>query len=861
MSERVSREQQRLKALEALEILDTPSEPMFDRLTQLAATLCRTPIASISLIDGNRQWFKSRVGLDLTEVARTVSICTYTLLQGRPVVVEDTLNDPNFRSNAFVVGPPHVRFYAGIPLITSDGQTVGTLSVMGRQPRRLSTTKLELLQLLADQIIAQMELRSQRAALDRALGAHEELNAKLAHQAEHLRAAQRIAQVGSWEMRLPDRQLRLSEETFRIFGVGYRDEAVEFAAFMSSVHVDDRAGLELALERALAADGTLDHAHRIVRPGGEIRYVHQRGELRTGADRAQVLAGTVQDITQEEESKAALQLLSACVSRVSDTVMITEACPCAEPGPRIVFVNEAFEDITGYPVREVIGRSPRFLQGPRTQRSQLDRIRSALERNERVSCEIINYRKDGREFWVEIDIAPVVIGGQVTHFVSVQRDITERKASEQKIEQLAFFDPLTQLPNRRLLMDRLDHAIKTTLRKTCCGAVLFLDLDNFKSINDTLGHDKGDRLLIHVAQRLNKVIRASNTVARIGGDEFVILLEDLSHNRMEAAAQAEYVAEKVLGCVQEPVDIDGYEHACTTSIGVILFNNEDDNGDELLKRADVAMYQAKAAGRNVIRFFDQGMQTLVNRRVMLERDMRSSLRRGDFILHYQPQVDADGTVVGIEALVRWNHPREGLLYPSAFIPLAEESRLIVQLGQWVLEDACRNLASRQAGPGSTAPRMSVNVSAQQFHHPEFLPRTLQAIEAARVDPRNLKLELSESILVENFESTAEKMKTLKKLGVRFSLDDFGTGYSSLSYLKRLPVDEVKIDRAFVRDILHDPDDAAIVRTIVSLCDILGFDVIAEGVETEGQRRFLAEIGCRVYQGNLFSPPRPLVPSH
>jgi diguanylate cyclase (GGDEF)-like protein/PAS domain S-box-containing protein len=856
VTEGASGEHRRIRALQALEILDTAPEPIFDRLTQLASSLCRVPIAIISLFDAERQWFKSMTGLQISEIPRTVSLCRRTFFTASPTVVEDTLKDPDFKDNEFVSGSPHIRFYAGVPLITAEGYAVGTMAILDYRPRRLSKTKLELLGVLADQAMTHMELRQQREALRRALAGQSELNTRLAHQAEHLREAQRIAEVGSWEMELPTRSLRLSEETFRIFEVRWHDEAIDFSAFLSSVHSDDRSRLVSELERALQGLAPLDVVHRIVRPGGEIRHVHQRGELSSGGAGERVIAGTVQDCTQQHQSQAALKLLDACVARVSDIVMITEANPIEEPGPPIVFVNQAFESTTGYAIREVLGRSPRFLQGPKTQRAELDKVRRALQQNEHVLVELINYRKDGSEFWVELDVDPVFNGNQVTHFVSIQRDISERKANELKFEQLAFFDSLTLLPNRRLLMDRLDHAIKQAARNGRWGALLFLDLDNFKSINDTLGHDKGDWLLIHVAHRLSKVIRASNTVARLGGDEFVILLEDLGHHRIEGAAKAEKVAEKVAECLQAPFDIAGYEHACTASVGVTLFSSLEDNCEELLKRADVAMYQAKTAGRNTIRYFDQSMQTLVNRRVAIERDLRTGLRRGDFVLHYQPQVDDQGTVVGAEALVRWNHPEEGLLYPSDFIPVAEESRLIVPLGQWILEEACKDLVISNSRSGALTPKIAVNVSAHQFHHPEFLEQTRRAIQTTHVNPCDVTLELSESLLINNFEATAEKMKELKDLGVRFSLDDFGTGYSSLAYLKRLPLDEVKIDRAFVRDILDDPDDAAIVRTIISLCEILGFDVIAEGVETEEQRSFLSDLGCNVYQGYLYSPPRP-----
>ena len=849
-------DQKRVEILSNFQILDTPAEPVFDRLTKFASTICNTPIATITLIDENRQWFKSSVGLEISETDRDISFCIHTVRHRDTWVIEDTLRDPMFRENPFVTNPPFVRFYAGVPLITPDGFAIGSLAVMDRRPRRLSKARIETLKMLADQAMTHIELRRQRNDLNKALAARDEMNARLTRQAEHLREAQRIAKIGSWEMELSSRRLRLSEETYRIYGVDQHGDVTDFEAFMNSVHREDREHLRNAIDAASRGESPLSLAHRIVRPGGEVRHVHERGELRGTAPR-QVLAGTVQDITEQHRAREKLELLNTCIARVNDSVVITEAEPVDEPGPRIVFVNRAFEERTGYTSAEVLGRSPRFLHGPDTQRSELDRIRRALLCKENVTAELINYGKNGKIFWIEIDIAAVAgEDGKISNYVSVQRDITQRKATERQIEQLAFFDSLTQLPNRRLLMDRLTHALDTANRKANCGALLFLDLDHFKGINDTLGHDKGDQLLEQVARRLERIIRRSNTVARIGGDEFVILLEDLSESLSGAATQAEIVAEKILACFGDAFHISGYEHRCTPSIGVTLFGPQNNNADELLKRADLAMYQAKADGRNAIRFFDQGMQSVVNARVSLDRDFRGSLQKGEFVLHYQPQVNDANEVLGAEALVRWMHPRRGLLYPSDFIALAEETGLIVHLGQWVLRAACVQLAAWQKEMDAPTRRVAVNVSARQFHHPDFLRRTLSVLAETGVNPCGVKLELTESAFVERFDETVEKMTELKKRGIRFSLDDFGTGYSSLSYLKKLPLDEIKIDRAFVRDILDDPDDAAITQTIVSLCQILGFDVVAEGVETEGQRAFLGQQGCRVYQGNLISPPVP-----
>jgi diguanylate cyclase (GGDEF)-like protein/PAS domain S-box-containing protein len=600
----------------------------------------------------------------------------------------------------------------------------------------------------------------------------------------------------------------------------------------------------------------MDLVHRIALADGTIRHVHQRAKLIQLAEKGAALAGTVQNVTKQVEKEAERELLEESIARVSDTVMITEARPLDEPGPRIVFVNRAFEKRTGYHSEEVLGRSPRFLQGPDTQRVELDRVRAAITHKVPVQVEVINYTKQGEPFWVQMEVAPVTVRSrETTHFVSIQRDITQRKKDEDHIERLAFFDPLTKLPNRRLLMDRLMHAVGITKRQHHGGALMFIDLDNFKALNDTLGHDKGDLLLEQVAGRLQHYVRKSNTVARFGGDEFVILLEDLHPHFDQAAAQVRMVAAKILADFQQPFDIAGHEHRCTPSIGIALFDGEPESAEDILKRADVAMYEAKSGGRNGMRFFDHRMQAMLDKRIALDQDFRRALYTGEFVLHYQPQVDDRGHLVGAEALVRWNHPQRGLLYPTEFIWLAEDNGLIIELGHWVLRCVCSQLVQWQHENRSML-RLAANVSARELYDPEFLPRVISLMEETGVDPSWLKLEITERVLVERVDETVAKMLELRRRGIQFSLDDFGTGYSSLAYLKKLPLDEIKIDRAFVRNILTDPDDAAISQMIISLCNILHLDVMAEGVENEMQRDLLAKQGCRYYQGYLLGPPVP-----
>jgi diguanylate cyclase (GGDEF)-like protein len=436
-------------------------------------------------------------------------------------------------------------------------------------------------------------------------------------------------------------------------------------------------------------------------------------------------------------------------------------------------------------------------------------------------------------------------------------DITQRKADEAEIKNLAFYDPLTQLPNRRLLVDRLQQALVACVRSQQRGAILFIDLDDFKTLNDTQGHDVGDQLLQQVAHRLLTCVRACDSVARLGGDEFVVMLEDLSGSSQEATTQAKVVGEKILAAFALPYLLAGHEHQSTGSIGGTLFSDHRETVDDLLKRADLALYQAKAAGRNTLRFFDPRMQVAVTARAVLEAELRRGVREGQFVLHYQPQVDGEGRVTGAEALVRWQHPRRGLVSPAEFIPLAEETGLIEPLGRWVLESTCAQILAWSARPEAAHLTLSMNVSAREFRHPEFVARALAVIDRTGVDPQKFMLELTESPQPDNLEETIAKMTAIKARGARFSLDDFGTGYSSLSYLKRLPLDQLKIDQSFVRDVLTDPDDAAIARMIMALGQSLGLAVIAEGVETVGQRDFLAHQGCRAFQGYLFGRPVPV----
>lgn len=442
-------------------------------------------------------------------------------------------------------------------------------------------------------------------------------------------------------------------------------------------------------------------------------------------------------------------------------------------------------------------------------------------------------------------------------YASLARLIVERKAAADEINSLAFYDPLTGLPNRRLLLDRLHQAVSSRMRNGREAALLFLDLDNFKTLNDTLGHDIGDTLLQQVAHRLTACVREGDTVARLGGDEFVIVLEDLSENSVEAASQTELIGSKIMTALNQPYQLAAHEYHSTPSMGAVLFGDQQLDVEELLKQGDIAMYQAKKSGRNALRFFDPIMQDNINARAFLEEALHSAIEKNEFELHYQIQVDNHGGAIGAEALIRWMHPERGLISPAEFIPLAEETGLIHPIGQWVLNTACAKLKDWQDNELTHNLILAINVSAKQFRQPNFVGQLHTAVQKHNINPALLKLELTEGLLLDHVEDTITTMNALNEIGIHFSLDDFGTGYSSLQYLKKLPLNQLKIDQSFVRDLATDNSDQAIVRTIIAMAQGLNLGVIAEGVETEEQREMLFKKGNTQYQGYLFSRPVPI----
>jgi diguanylate cyclase (GGDEF)-like protein/PAS domain S-box-containing protein len=572
-----------------------------------------------------------------------------------------------------------------------------------------------------------------------------------------------------------------------------------------------------------------------------------------------------QEIRRREAIEIDLQRQSEALDKTNSELRIAAAAFDAQDGMIvtdtkgvILRANRAFVGLTGYAMEELVGQTARLFRSHRRDADFYQRMWNSVQSTGGWQGDMSLRTRSGEHCarWLTIS-AVKNDAGEVTHYIGSYYDISKLKHAEEKIRELAFFDQLTGLPNRVLLIDRVRQAFNANVRDKSFGALLFIDLDNFKTLNDSLGHDMGDMLLKNAAQRISRCVRPDDTVARFGGDEFVVLLANLGTQKAKVAAlEAEAIGEKILAAFSEAFQLDAYEYPCTPSVGVTLFSPADRNVDELLKRADLAMYDAKTAGRNGLRFFDPAMQTMISARAVLETELREDLKKERLLLHYQPQVDHEGKLLGAEALARWPHAQKGMVSPSEFIPVAESTGLILPLGALMLKIACRQLACWSVDPATERLTIAINVSALQMRQKNFVEQVRAIIEQTGANPHRLKMELTESTLVSNVDDVIAKMDKLKAIGIGFSLDDFGTGYSSLSYLKRLPLDQLKIDRSFVKDVLVDSNDAAIAQMIIALSKSLGLSVIAEGVETEEQYAFLARHGQLNYQGYLFGRPLP-----
>jgi diguanylate cyclase (GGDEF)-like protein/PAS domain S-box-containing protein len=640
----------------------------------------------------------------------------------------------------------------------------------------------------------------------------------------------------------------------RVLAIDASEAIADPERILAMVHPDDLSRLRIAMGRAVRAGTPWEYEFRACPDDGATTWISLSAHPALQSDGSVLWQGWLVDITERKQVQLELlesdqrhrQLFDAnpIPMWVHDRLtlqflMVNDAAIAHYGWTREEFLAMTLVDVRHHGADDAEGGEG----SPRS--GELARPATAHHRI-----------KSGRVIEVELTGQALTWAGRPARLV-MATDVTAQRRAEAEIQRLAFYDTLTHLPNRRLLIDRLRQSLSASVRSGMHGAVLFVDIDDFKRVNDTRGHEMGDEVLVEAAARLKSCVRTEDSVARVGGDEFVVVLERLDSDPRQAAARADEAAQRVMNALSRPFDMPGLRFHSSASVGVAMFGRADDRIEDTMMHADSAMYRAKAAGRGTIRFYDPAMQVALQARAALETDLRRALSEGQMRLAYQAQVDASGRTFGAEVLLRWQHPERGPIPPMDFIPLAEETGLIVPIGQWVLETACTQLAGWTRKAATRELRLSVNVSARQFRQPDFVNRVERALSDSGADPARLRLELTESLLLDNINDCIAKMQSLKSMGVSFALDDFGTGYSSLSYLRRLPLDELKIDRSFIRDITVDQSDAVIVQTIIGMANNLGLMVIAEGVETTDQVAFLSRNGCTEYQGWLFGRPVPL----
>lgn len=692
----------------------------------------------------------------------------------------------------------------------------------------------------------------QEIELNKLNGQLSETMASMSHLQTMMERTEKLARLASYDWHVEENKVTWSPEMFQLFGRDPRLGVPNLEGQAQLYTPESSVKLYAAVDKSLQ-DGTPYELELIaLRPDGEERPCVVMGfPERDETGRIAHLSGLVQDITDRKKAEKELRV-AAIAFDSQEGMLVTDSKSV------ILKVNSAFTRITGYSSDDAIGQTPKLLRSGKHNGEFYDRFWQKLLDTGFWEGEIWNRRKNG-DIYPQYSTVTAVkdSNGEVSNYVATFNDITLSKASAEEIKNLAFFDPLTNLPNRRLLFDRLQKRLSIQSRRGNNMGLIFLDLDNFKNLNDILGHDVGDLLLQQVAERLKSCVREGDTVARLGGDEFVVMLEDLSKSESDAASQAETIAKKILQELNNPYQLGIHVCSNTPSIGITLVRGKDQTLDELFKQADIAMYESKKAGRNTISFFDRTMQKNLKARFDLERDLNQAFDKDEFQLFLQIQVDSTNQPVGAEALIRWQNTERGLVTPIDFIPHAEESGQILKIGAWVMETAIKLLKTWQSDPLTEHLGLSVNVSARQFHKPSFASDIYELITKYDINATKLKIELTESLLLADLEDTISKMNDLNRMGIRLSLDDFGTGYSSLQYLKRLPLQQLKIDKSFVQDVESDSEDRAIVSTIIAMADSLGIEVIAEGVETEVQREFLIEKGCDRFQGYLFGKPIPI----
>lgn len=878
MNQSLSAEEQlRLNDLFDYHILDTAPEAEFDDFTTLACSICDTPTSIITLLDEKRQWFKSRVGLELSETPREVAFCHHTVASRDFFIVHDALADPRFQDNPLVTGYPHVRFYAGAPLLTPQGHVIGTLSVLDSKPRQLTDLQEKCLRILSRHVVILLELRknvtslkhaiAERNCAEQALKAIQaDLEVRVKERSAALEAsnaalrseiAERVA-----ERNVSEALLNSLPGIFYVFDehghfLRWNDNFLRVSGYTCSEMIQahptdffkseaDKQIIAQRIQEAFAHGEAQAEAPLLTKHGNQIPYLLNAVRLQIAGKLC--VSGMGIDITErklfEESLLEAEERYRRLVELSPDAIFVmkNEACSFTNKAGLALLGATRLDQVAGRPIMDIV--HPAFHEEVICRIRQLDQGIPVVRLEEKY------VQLDGNVIDVEVAAAPFVDNGEKARLLVV-RDITEAKHHKELLEHQANHDDLTQLANRSLLHDRIQLAMAHADRNGSMAIVAFIDLDNFKLINDTLGHDIGDQLLICVAERLQSCVREDDTVARHGGDEFVLVLQ----NQHDETAIATWIS-RLIERIAQPFYVPGHQLFVTCSIGLSAYPRDGRDVNTLLKHADAAMYQAKAEGRNQFQFFIPSMNERIRERFMMEAKLRRALDRNEFLLYYQPQVDlASGKVTGTEALIRWRDPELGLMSPLRFIPIAEESGLIVPIGQWVLEQACKqNKALQDAGFGDLT--VSVNLSPRQFSPQALVKSVRSALQQSGLSAEFLKLEVTEGMVMNRPEEAEDILKELKNMGVRLAIDDFGMGYSSLSYLKRFPMDQLKIDQSFVRRVTDDPNDAAITQAVIALGHNLNLAVIAEGVSDERQLRFLRQHACDEIQGNYFCQAVP-----
>jgi diguanylate cyclase (GGDEF)-like protein/PAS domain S-box-containing protein len=840
---RVSAEAARLAAIRRLRVFDPRPPGDFEKFAKEASELFEAPIGVVGFLYGRHHRIQAAVGMPVGEVPIETSFCARTIAGGRPVVVCDTLADAVYASNPMVVSGPKIRFYAGVPLSTRDSVVIGSLCVMDVRPREVSPEKLEGLLDLARRLMDVLEDRSAAAGTHTSRPTPGTSKALSRDALDDYRLLFESSPHPMWVYDLETlRFLAVNGAAARLYGYS-REELLSMSV------TDIRPPEEIP---ALLQD-IEEH------PGGHARPSPWRHRTRDGSDllveivsdalifegrpARLVVAHDVTDRTRSEEALRDSEAKWRSLVEYAPNIILR-----MDREGRILYVNRTQP---GIELEAVLGASSFDFIRPEYHNLVRDAYRRVWETGEPANYEVAGLGPHGTTAWYRTSVGPIFHEGEVVSLTVISDDVTERKLAEMRVEYDSQHDLLTSLPNRTLFRDRLSQALAAAPRRGVGPAVLFVDLDYFKRVNDTLGHSAGDRLLQSVAIRFNGCLRRQDTVARLGGDEFTLLIQDVA--RPEDAVR---VAEQVLTAMMEPFVLFDRQFLVTASVGISVYPQHGADAETLLKNADIAMYRAKDLGRNNYQLYSAEMDLQAQERSILEEEMRHAIEGHEFLLHYQPIVRiADHRIIGLEALIRWSHPTRGLLPPTDFIPFAEDTRLIAPLGDWVLRTACRD-ARRLAADGGPAPWVAVNVSGLQFQHSDLVENVRRALAEEGIQGARLQVEITESVAMQNVERTLGVLGSLREMGVRVSIDDFGVGHSSLVWLRSFPVQTIKIDRIFVADIGVTDSGNALIAAIIEMAHNLGMKVTAEGVEREDQLMFLRERGCDTFQGYIESPPLP-----